>query len=76
MIDCKVSDSPWGGGSVGGERLKPLAGERGVRCGEVKVPGLHCDVSGPGGKKRVLSPRQLESVGGRLANPWPERVGQ
>ena len=38
----------------------------------MKVPGLDCDVSGPGGQELVPRPRQLESVGGRLVSPRPE----
>lgn len=42
----------------------------------MKVPGLDCDVSGPGGQELVPRPRQLESVGGRLVGPQPEGAGQ
>lgn len=47
-----------------------------VRCGGTNVPGLDCDVRATGSLRLVLSLRQLESVGGRLTNPWPERAGR
>lgn len=66
---------PVGLGRAGGQRLKPLAVEGRGRRGDVKVPGLDCDVSGPGGQELVLRPRQLESVGGRLVSLGLRELG-
>ena len=45
-----------------------------MKCEDVKIPRLDCDVSGPKGNTLVASLWQLESVGGRLVNAWPMRL--